>query len=153
MNQRTKYFILWGLTLFIPGIALSVSNHAVTFHASGSLGVDELIVSPAPGGGLSSVQIKFSHREKNSRCNFEVVAQAKRLPQKPPLDDWNEALPDGSYIKYADFSADSEAIHGLSLDVSSKLPRFASITVAIPIENKSPSCLNKGNEMESIFFR
>jgi hypothetical protein len=80
-----------------------------------------------------------------------METQAIRLSQKGDPDLYNEAMPDGTYVRFANYKAKSDGVKELSVDVSSKRPRFAAITVALPAGYDMNRCGLTG-QLEVVFF-
>jgi hypothetical protein len=110
-----------------------------------------LSITPAQTAPAETLTIHFAHRASVPSCSFEVDMQATRLPQKGDPDDYNEAMPDGSYVRFANYKPQTDAVKELSVDVSSKRARFAVITVALPAGYETKKCRLKG-PLEVVFF-
>jgi hypothetical protein len=125
---------------------------AFQFQTKSSTGVDLLTIARDQATIAHTVVIHFVHREASPACSFEMDAKATRLPQRGDLDDFNEAMPDGSYVRFANYSVQNEAFKELSVDISSKHPRFAAVTVKLPPGYDTKKCRQQGLELEVIFF-
>jgi hypothetical protein len=122
-------------------------------RAKSQLGTETLSIQAIPPGDLETVQVIFIHKEKTPTCSFEIQSIAKRISHTTSSDDYNMALPDGSYAKYAKFKAFESSVRSLEIDQSSKNLRYASIVVKPPASYDSRRCRVKDAEMEVLFFR
>jgi hypothetical protein len=135
-------------------VLVSTANAAVIrFQAKSPMGTDVLTITQASQNHADAITITLAHREPSSVCSFELQADAQRLLQKNSSDDFNEALPDGTWVTYANYQTNNETIEELSVDVSSKLPRFAAITLKLPPGYDTKKCLIKNGDLEVLFFK
>jgi len=135
-------------------VLVSTANAAVIrFQTKSPMGTDVLTITQASQKHADAITITLAHREPASVCSFELQADAQRLFKNNSSDDFNEALPDGTWVIYASYKTSNEAISELSVDVSSKLPRFAAISLKLPPSYDTKKCLVKDRDMEVLFFK
>jgi len=155
MHRRTKFPLLTCLTITLATASCTwaASNGKfIELQTGDSASVDHLTIAPAQTKEANTIVIRFVHKEGLAACGFALEAKATRLPQRGAPDDFNEAMPDGSYVRVANYRAQIESIQELSLDTSSKQPRFASITVKIPTGYDTKKCKHSGAALDVLFF-
>jgi hypothetical protein len=153
LHTNFTHFVCLAAALAAASCTWAASpTKAVQLQAKSSSGVDLLTIAPAQAKAAGAIAIHFVHREASAACSFEMVTEATRLPQTGDLDDFNEAMPDGSYVRFANYKAQTEAFKELSVDVSSMRPQFASVTVKLPPGYDTKKCRHRGREIDVIFF-
>jgi hypothetical protein len=140
------------LILLLLGLALSANAAVIHFQVKSPTGIDGLSITQTLQKPTDTIAITMSHKESSSACNFELQTNAKRLFQKGSPDDFNEALPNGTWVTFANYKPNNETISEFSVDVSSKSPRFASIALKVPADYDTKKCLIKSGYLEVLFF-
>jgi hypothetical protein len=155
MNPHTKsaYLVCLAVSLAAASCTWAASPaKAFQFQNKSPAGLDTMTIVPAQNTAAGAISIHFVHREASAACSFEMYAEATRLPQMGDIDDFNEAMPDGSYVRFANYKAQTESFKELSVDVSSKRPRFASLRVKLPPGYDTSKCRQQGSDLEVLFF-
>ncbi|MDD2368889.1 MAG: hypothetical protein PHQ90_06265 [Sulfuricurvum sp.] len=141
------------LFLLLLGLLPSLNAADVHFQTKSPTGIDNLNITLVSQKPADAIAITMSHKETSSACNFELLTNAKRKFEKGSPDDFNEALPNGTWVTFANYEPDNETISELSVDVSSKSPRFASIALQVPASYDTKKCLIKNGYLEVLFFK
>jgi hypothetical protein len=145
--------IVSSLFLLLLGLAFSANAAVIHFQVKSPTGIDDLSITQASQKPADSIAITMSHKESSSACSFALQTNAKRKFEKGSPDDFNEALPDGSWVTFANYKPNNETISEFSVDVSSKSPRFASIALQVPASYDTKRCLIKNGYLEVLFFK
>ncbi len=136
----------------VSGNALASSPaQTVELQSAGPYATEVLSITPEHIASANTLTVRFAHRASSAVCNFEVEVKALRLPQKGDQDDYTEALPDGSYVQFANFQPQTGAVKELSVDVSSKRAKFAAVTVPLP-QGIDPKACRLKSPLELVFF-
>lgn len=149
MVQRIKL----GIVALLFGIAAAsciAADAGLRFENQSATGANFLVIQ---GVASSDLDVSFSHSEVSPACSFELKFKAAQKPATGDPDDYNEAMPDGTYVQVFNYSSDNKNILALSVDRKTSKARFASINISLPPSYDVKKCKLKKNTLEVLFFR
>lgn len=99
-----------------------------------------------------SFHLKVTYRESRS-CTIEVETDAIKLrrPSSSAEDDYNEAMPDGSYIQFEEYRPKNPQIGSLQIDRDIAKPLFVALSIHKPTETDMKWC-SKKDQINLLFF-
>lgn len=134
----------------IAAASCIAADTTIRFEDLNKSGANSLVIQ---GGASSDLNVAFSHFESSPSCSFELKFKATSKPVVGDPDDYNEAMPDGTYVQVFNYSTDDKNISAFSVDRKMSKARFASINILLPTSYDVKKCKLKQGTLEVLFFR